>query len=118
MRIVYEKPKWWKWVEYFSGAKWGRSIMTWGETIYTFRELRPDELAHEMVHVKQQGKHPFLFFIRCQFSKSFYLRAELEAYRAQLKELGAFAAPLLAEKISSILYGNLITYDEALEELT
>ena len=83
MRIVYKKPKLFFLLRWIFGVRWGHCIFTYGNTIYTFRELTPEELVHEQVHIKQQGKYPFFFVLRYIFDKKFRKLSELEAYTAQ-----------------------------------
>lgn len=87
MRIINKKPWWW----FITGKKWGTVAMTWGNTVYGTREgLRPDIMAHEMEHIRQNKGKWYIslwFLIRCTFDEKFYKRLEYEATQAQLRYL-------------------------------
>lgn len=117
MKIKYKKPLFWWVVSFFHpGAEWGKVIFAFGDTIYTAKILNEAELAHEKVHLKQH-KHSkmyaFFFALMCTISKKFFLKAEIEAYQAENKiKPNPFQ---YARSLSSKVYNDMITYEEALK---
>lgn len=114
MKIKYKKPFLFPILTLLFKAKWGECIFTFGDTIYTFRELKNDELVHEQIHIKQhRGSKVFAlwFVIKYTISRKVRLQSELEAYKAQYKVNGNLH--LMAYCLSSKLYGNLVTFQEA-----
>lgn len=92
-------------------------------SIYTDYALTPDLLVHEMVHLKQQeeiGLTKWVYdFLEYPEKR---LEYELEAYREQLKSIKDRNYKVKvryqsAKNLSSSLYGNICTFDEALELL-
>ena len=83
MRIQYKKPLLFFLLRWIFGVRWGHCIFTYGNTIYTFRELQPEEIVHEQVHIKQQGKYPLFYILKYIFNRKFREASELEAYTAQ-----------------------------------
>lgn len=91
--------------------------------IYTNYPLTPDLLIHEIVHLKQQEEigltnwvYDFLEYPEKR------LQYELEAYKIQIKSIKDRNEKTRvryesAKNLSSDLYGNIISYGEALELL-
>jgi len=102
---------------------------TFGNTIYTNpgRQLNPAQIAHEEVHVKQHKSSKifaFFFMIRFICSKSFRLKVEAPAYRAEwnktkevIRDRNVRGSILLdlAHSLSDPAYGNLVSFPEALK---
>ena len=96
-----------------------RTVFALGEFIYTNYPLTPDLLIHELVHLRQQEQigvkewvYDFLYVPERR------LEFELEAYREQLKsikdrEKRNKIRHESARNLSSALYGNIITKDDA-----
>ena len=87
IRLVKNKPWWW---DFLTGKDWEITAMTWGNTIYGGEKAlsRPDIMAHEMCHVKQNKGKWYIslwFLIRSTFDSKFYNQLEFEARQAQLK---------------------------------
>ena len=92
-------------------------------SIYTDNPLTPDLLKHEMVHIQQQIKigvkewvYDFLESPRAR------LEFELQAYKTQLRSIKDRnhrdkIRRASAENLSSALYGNIISYEEAFNQL-
>lgn len=117
MKIKYRKPLFWFLVKIFNpNAKWGEVILTFGDTIYTSRVLTAAQEAHEKIHLKQQH-YSKLFAIydslRSLVDKEYYLKCEIEAYQVQNKI--ERNPQLYAAHLSSSIYNNLISYEEALK---
>ena len=100
------------------------TIYCYGDIVYNPSGLPiPDDLmAHEEVHSKQQGEYGIkLWWDRYLDDKEFRLSQEVEAYKAQAKyTLDNYSRPRRREikkdiitHLSSDLYGNLITKEEA-----
>ncbi|MBU0598792.1 hypothetical protein KKF61_07470 [Patescibacteria group bacterium] len=104
------------------------TIFVFYDTIYTNKDLTDyyDVLAHELKHLQRQGKIGAAKWIKQYIENSkFRLEEELIAYRHQLKvvkqtgdrqELSHIYIEC-CQNISSDLYGNMITYPEALKKL-
>jgi len=102
------------------------TIFVFKDTIFTNNEISYDILAHEGKHLAQQNKIGAKKWIKRYLKEdSFRLIQEIEAYRHQLKTVRKTGdrqeyAHILIEcamNISSKLYGNIITYQEALKLL-
>jgi hypothetical protein len=100
-------------------------VFTYGDTLY--RPGRsgavPGHLdAHERTHTRQQGNDPAGWWKRYLVDKEFRLSQEVEAYRNQyrffksknhnIKEQINFL-DMIAYDLSSEMYGNLVTKEEA-----
>jgi hypothetical protein len=101
-------------------------VFTYGDTIYSPLGTNiPDNLmVHEQTHEKQQ-KIPSEWWTRYLQDINFRLEQELEAYKNQY-EFYKKKNPLnwfpflsaIATDLSSNAYGNIITYQEALDKIT
>jgi len=99
------------------------TIFAYNNTIYTSNDLPEDFIEHEKVHLRQQNS------IGCDNWASKYMRdpkfrldQELEAYRYQLtcikdKNKKSKAKTEFAKILSSEMYGNMVTEEEAKELL-
>ena len=95
------------------------TIFALGEDIYTDHSLTDDLLVHEETHLKQQSKigvkewvYDFLYNPQAR------LDFELEAYKAQLRSIKDRnhrdrIRRESAKNLSSGLYGNIISYQDA-----
>ncbi len=125
MKIIYKNPWFFfilKW--FFPALNSETAIITFGDTIYSKHNFPDDVRIHEEEHIKQQkGSKLFAvyFTIRFILSPVFRLKMELEAYRVQYKyawSKGLITYQILTESaklLSGPLYGNLLTYDEAIK---
>jgi len=122
MQIKQKKP----WLAYILALKFPLildkdTLMVWGNTIYYEGEEKVTGhlLKHEKVHIKQcRGSKwiGLLWWLRYSFSKKFRLSQELEAYRVQYKHSGDPRVLIhIANDLSGKLYGNLISYEEAIK---
>ena len=90
----------------------GNEIFTYGNTIYTPGRLTKSLLAHERVHVRQQLRMGVEFWWQQYLvSAPFRLTQELEAHQVEWQMGGRM--PELAARLSSKLYGNLVSHDKA-----
>ena len=130
-KISKDRPPNWDELEKVFKADWERTAVAYHDTIHVKYpdKLPPDILVHEQVHLKQQGgtiektKEWWKKYI--ENDKHRYSQ-ELEAYRKQYQYIRevkkdrnqiAREAHLIATKLSSSLYGNIVTYSEALKEI-
>lgn len=106
------------------GVKWSDGIViAYGDTIYCRNTLSPDVIAHEEVHLRQQAKiGKDVWWRRYLDDADFRLSQEKEAYIAQSKwykknvkdrELRFQCIDFIARDLSSSMYGNIITKEEA-----
>jgi len=102
------------------------TVFTYGNTLYNpgrwkiGREL----MVHEEVHVKQQGNDPEGWWKKYLADPQFRLSQEIPAYRAQWKatlrgnekdKLGMLR--IFARDLSSEIYGNVISFEEAMTKI-
>lgn len=131
MQIVTNKPACFeRLLEYFGtsydmAAAWEKGIaITYAGVIHSkYTEIPPDVLIHEEIHIRQQaGIEPMEYVERFLADKDFRRANELEAFQAQAKYLRenvkdrndlAKRLHFIWLSISSPLYGNMITYEEA-----
>lgn len=126
--IVYTPPPVYEEIRKKWGVKWedGVVVMVYGNTIHqSFMEkMDEDLLVHELVHVKQHMAYPGgpeAWWRKYLDEPEFRISQELEAYRAQYKWLQdntnrQYRKKVLkhcAKDLSSNLYGNVMSYDEA-----
>ena len=102
------------------------TIITWGDTIYVEKGviMKEDVRQHELVHIKQQKSSKWYglwFMIRFITSKMFRTEVELEAFKAQYKYIcdngydKKFHLRLMANELSSELYGSMMSYGGAIK---
>ncbi len=117
IKIKESKPMLWFIIKlFYPKAEWEKVAFTFGNTIYGVN-LSSDIIAHEMVHVKQQHYSKIFAcysFLRYWISSKYRLSMEIPAYQEQWKH-GGITKEKLARNISSPLYGNMISYEEALK---
>lgn len=123
IKIKYEPPFFWPLIKRFNPAAiWGGVIVCWGDTIYASPSLKPlpqHLIIHETVHCRQQRYSKVwgtLVLIWYNLSPKFRLKCELEAYRAEVRY--GEKAENLASHLASDVYGNIISYEDALEKLS
>lgn len=125
MKIKNKRPLFWFMVKmFFPSVEWNKVAFTFGDTIYSSQPLSKAILGHELVHIEQHRNSKLFamyIFIRYFFSKKFRLELEIPAYQAEWKIIKKTEKDTdkkrvrLALSISSKLYGNMISYDEALK---
>ena len=109
-------------------------LFCYGDKIYNPMKIviPPELIAHEEVHSKSQLQMGVkLWWDLYIKDKLFRLEEEIEAHRAEYQYLlstqpngldrkayeSSFAKPII-ERLSGPLYGNMITYEKALERIT
>lgn len=109
----------------FPNCEKHEAIFCYGDTIHNpFKvEVRSDLEHHESIHQKQQGDNPDLWWSKYLQDEQFRLEQEKEAYGEQLlfskkldgvnRNMYDWLKEKIAESLSSELYGNLISYQEA-----
>lgn len=91
-------------------------IITYGDTVYCKYPLSDDLIVHEQTHIKQQLDYGVeKWWDRYLIDKDFRLSQELEAYKNQANFLKGNKERIekILKDISSSMYGNMITYEEA-----
>jgi hypothetical protein len=100
-----------------------KTIFAYNGYIYTDYDLPPDIIIHEIEHLKQQEQYGLENWVdKYLTDQQFRLEMELGAYIAQLKsiknrEFKNVVRLESAKTLSGELYGNLITFEEALKLL-
>lgn len=132
MKIVIDMPPpalFDKLAEHFPRIKAGGVCITYGDTCYTDRPIPAHLQAHEEVHSEDQLAYPGgpdAYMDKFIADPAFRLEVEIKAYIVQLRfirknfsERAALSMlPQFAKQLSSDLYGNSITYDEARKRLS
>lgn len=99
------------------------TIFAYDNVIYSNNNLPEHLIIHEKVHIRQQNEKGLdewvFFFLK---NPAFRLEQELEAYREQLdsikdRNLKALVRMESAKNLSGGLYGDIITFQKALELL-
>jgi hypothetical protein len=99
------------------------TIFAGGDSIYTDFPLTKDLMIHEMVHLKQQAEVGLTNWVYDFLENpEMRLKYELEAYRIQLQSIKDRnyrnkVRLESAKNLSSSLYGNIISYEEAFKQL-
>ena len=130
MVVKTRKSKLWKlWKLVFPKADMANMWLTFNKTVWTPGYITSDLIKHEYVHVCQQKSFfgAIVWWIKYYFDKKFRYDQELKAYRAQLAYLQSKFKDRnkqskmkrkIAEVLSSPFYGNLVSYDEAFQDLS
>jgi hypothetical protein len=96
-------------------------FFAWGDTIYAPMggKLPPELMAHEEVHGRRQNGDPAAWWERYLSDPGFRLQEEIPAHLAELEHLGRpeHALRYIAERLSSTLYGSMVSFEDALEIL-
>jgi hypothetical protein len=108
------------------GIDWDNGIIiTYGKTIHCKQPIPPEKMVHELVHVKQQT-NPEEWWNRYLLDKDFRLSQELEAYKKEAQFIkdnikdrnGRYMyIHQMAKDLSSHIYGNVISFNDAMREL-
>jgi hypothetical protein len=125
MKIVVAWPPNIKQIEQVFGKLSDNTVFTYGDTIYNPGDgvISEPLRIHELTHVAQQGPDPKGWWAKYLNSPKFRLDEEVEAYsnefncyRTFMKDRNKQAVFLhgIAKKLSSPLYGSLVTHSEAL----
>ena len=107
----------------------GKSIIfAWGDTIYnpTGVDIPPHLIAHEEEHGRRQGDDVEGWWRKYMVDATFRLEEEIVAHRAEYNYFVDDGAPrqkrrrmlkLIAKRLSSGLYGRMLTYAEAKDHI-
>lgn len=106
------------------GVNWDDGLaITYGDTVYAKYPLLPDVEAHEGVHIRQQEKiGKDIWWEKYLTDLPFRLEQEIEAYQYQatyikntISDRNARFKRLrqVAVDLSSSVYGNMITFEDA-----
>lgn len=128
MKIIHEYPPLIEEIDRVFHVR-GKSILyAWGDVIYNpMAAVVPGYLlAHEQAHGEEQGSEVEGWWRRYLVDPEFRLQQEVIAHRAEYKYLASrainrkdrrAALPYVAKKLSSPLYGRLVTAKKARELL-
>jgi len=100
------------------------TIFAYDHKIYSNNELPKHLIIHEQVHHKQQDRHGLDNWVKRYLEDpKFRLDMEVEAYKIQLESIKdqrgrALQTMISAKDLSSDLYGNIVTYRQALKLIT
>ncbi len=98
----------------------------YNHVIYTDKPemLTPELIAHEEVHFRQQDEMGLDNWVEKYFEDAnFRTQVEIEAYKAQIKyfagnrDIQDMVRVRCAKALSSPMYGNILTYKEAYQQL-
>lgn len=121
MKITHEKPEIYETLRAKFGIDWNKGIIiTYKGNIYCKTDISEDLVVHESVHIKQQSEDPE-WWDKYLADINFRLAQEVEAYRAQynfIKEnydrnTRRNALKRIASDLSSSIYGNIISFEDA-----
>lgn len=125
MKIVYDLPPNYKEIVKVFDLTGKNPVFTYGDIIYypfgKGNKIPLHLIMHESTHKDQQGNDPKKWWDEYLRSPEFRLNQELEAYRNQFqfyKNKNKSWMPFLksiARDISSPMYGNMVSYNEALD---
>lgn len=99
------------------------TIFAWDEVIYCNHDLPNHLIIHERTHHEQQRSYGLDYWLENYLKdKKFRLRMEIQAYVQQIRFISdrnqkAMIRIQCAKDLSSPLYDNLITYEEAYKKL-
>jgi macrodomain Ter protein organizer (MatP/YcbG family) len=110
------------------GVEWDNGVIfAWGDTIYCKEDITQDMMEHEATHLLQQEPMGVdAWWDKYMEDDAFRLSQEVEAYRNQylfiqkhIKDRNALTVykHKIAKQLSSSIYGNICTYNEALDLL-
>lgn len=128
MKIKNRKSKLWNLLKIiFPNAKMEEVWLTFNKTIWCPSGITQDLIVHEKVHIEQQINlfNSVIWWIRYIFSKRFRYSQELPAYKKQFEYLKqgkdrneiARIKTIIAKNLSHPLYGNMVSFEEAMREL-
>ncbi len=128
MEFSKEKPPIYEQCAEQFGVKWkDRVIFTYGDTIHCKVKVKPQKIAHEKTHIKQQLEYGVEEWWRMYFFDSnFRLEQEVEAYKEEIlwireniwnmKDRKARIEKVTRD-LCSPMYGNIVNYKKAFKLL-
>ena len=131
MKMSQEKPKIYQKLAEKFGVDWDNNlIITYGDTIHCkIKNLEPHVIIHEEVHIKQQKEYGVAeWWNRYIDDEVFRLSQEVEAYKKQVNYIREHTEDMNRQRrriwlkqiaiwLSGPMYGNLLTYEKAVEVL-
>lgn len=121
--IKHEKPPCYDRCVKEFGIDWDKGIIiTYGGIIYSKKEVSCLDIAHELIHVRQQhGWDPDEYLEKFIADPKFRLDSEVEAFQAGVKYVKEHHPRSIqrrcihewATRLSGPNYGNIITYEKA-----
>lgn len=118
MRVIKAFPPNYKEVNAAFNVRGKPVIFCYGNVIYNpmSTAVGPELIAHERVHSVRQGNSPANWWRRYIDSPEFRLNEEIPAHQVEFQFLGdTRSLRQIAERLSSPLYGNLVSFEEAIE---
>lgn len=120
--INHKRPKfYWILKIIFPSAKWNEGvIITFKPWIFCKFDLTDSLIAHEQTHIRQQS-NPYVWWIKYIIFPRFRLLQEIEAHRNEYNAVRGNRNQkykqlnIIADRLSSKLYKNLISKDEAIK---
>jgi hypothetical protein len=129
MKRSNEKPEIYKKLKKRFGVKWNDGlIITYGDTTYSKERIHRIKYVHEKVHSKRQLRMGVEdWWDKYLKDKDFRLNEELLAYRKEVewiykqgidKDFRTAVIEGMATDLSSKMYGEIISYEDALRAIT
>lgn len=121
--IIHTKPEIYQRLVDTFGIDWNKGIIiTYNGKIYCKTDISDDLIVHENTHIKQQENQPD-WWDKYIEDKNFRLSQEIEAYKAQYEYVkGNYprwarrkVLKAIATDLSSYIYGNIISYEDAVK---
>lgn len=104
-------------------ARNANTIFTYGDTIYTSHPegMTPSLIAHEAIHIKQQGADPAGWWKRYLIDPEFRFEQELEAHikeyqvltQTSNRQVRRRAIHEISKRLAGALYGNVVNRAQA-----
>lgn len=131
-KVIFDRPPLWAEIDAMFKVAGKNVIFSWGpNAIYNPQgvKISRELMAHEEVHGARQGKTDeeiFAWWRRYLKEPMFRFEEELPAHRAEYqafcKRHGSSLARMtylgaIAKRLSSDLYGNIVTYSQAREKI-
>lgn len=125
VEVLHKKPNIYDVLHNKFGVEWDNGIIiTVYPYVYCKFELPPDKIVHESIHLRQQkAMTPQIWWQKFLDDPSFRLEQEVEAHRREaqfirknIKDRNAAFHYVreIAQNLSSKIYGELVTYSEAM----
>ena len=127
MRIVKDYPPMIDEIDAAFNVRGKGIIFAWGDTIFNpaWHDIPPSLIAHEQVHGRRQGADVRGWWLKYIDDPQFRLEEEIHAHRAEYQHIARNGnrperrrgLKLIASRLSSPLYGKMITLKQAKEIL-
>ena len=122
INISDQKPPIWTELQKHFIIDWDKTVVTYGDTIYSQYKLMPDVFVHEKVHILQQqitGRDEW--WKKYIDNPQFRISQEAQAYKAQYNSVKKIIKKpelhliKLAKDLSGGMYGEAISFEKALK---